>query len=277
MTPCVILAGGQAKPDLQALIGQTNRALAVVRGKSLLRHVVDAVRAAQPGTEHAPSAVGVGAVQPGTTSEITVIGDLPDSPDYARLPDSGDFVTNLFAGLTAYGKAPLVLIATADLPFLTAPTVAAFVGQATDLASESGAGVIYPVVPVAACYARFPGIRRTALRLREGEYTGGNLALVRPEFLLTHRDRIAAAFAARKSPFRLAVMLGFGTLGRLVASQKLAPRLLSIPFLEARVSRLLGGPARALICDLPELATDLDRPADFAAVEAMHRDAGVGR
>jgi len=253
MTPCVVLAGGKPRPELQAAIGHSNRALAVVRGKPMLQHVTDAVRAAQPGA----------------TAAITVVGDLPDAVDYSRLPDGGDIASNLFAGLEMYRKAPFVLIATADLPFLTAPTVAAFVRQATDLAESSGAGLIYPVVPVSACYARFPGIRRTALRLRDGEVTGGNLALVRPEFLLTHRERIAAAYAARKSPLRLAFMLGPGTVGRLIGSQMLSPRLLSIAMLEAHVSRLLGGPARALICDLPELATDLDRPADFAAVEAM--------
>lgn len=252
MTPCVVLAGGKAKPELQAVIGQSNRALAVVRGKPMLHHVIDAVREAQTGAD----------------ASITVVGDLPDSPDYRRLPDGGDFVTNLFAGLSVYRTAPFVLISTADLPFLTAPTVSSFVRQAVPLAEASGAALIWPVVAVSSCYARFPGIRRTALRLREGEFTGGNLALVQPELLLTQRDRIAAAYAARKSPLRLAGMLGLDTVWRVLASQKLSPNLLSIAMLEERVSRLLGGSARALLCDLPELATDLDRPSDFAAVEA---------
>ena len=34
----------------------------------------------------------------------------------------------------------------------------------------------------------------------------------------------------------------------------------------AQVSRLLGCPARALICDRPEIATDLDRLSDFEAI-----------
>ncbi len=248
--PAVVMAGGKAKPDLQAATGQTNRALIEVQGKTLLRHVVDALRAAAP-----------------SIGSITVVGDVPESADYVRVPDSGGFVENLFAGLAAYAEAPFVLVAGSDLPFLTGESVAAFAQGAANLAQkDAGISFVYPIVPVAACYARFPGVRRTSLRLREGEFTGGNLMLIRPEFALAQRQTIAAAYAARKSPLRLAGMIGLGTLGRLLLSQKLAPGLLTLPLLEGRVSRLLGCPARALVCDDPEIATDLDRPSDFAAV-----------
>lgn len=245
----MVLAGGKAKPELAAATGQTKRALVVVNGMTLLRLVVEALRAAD-------SVVG----------PITVVGDMPESTDYTRLPDGGDFVANVFAGLSANAGAPFVLISSCDLPFLTGEAVAAFTRGAVALAEETGAGLIYPVVPVAACLERFPGVKRTSLRLREGTLTGGNLMLVRPDFLLAQRQRIADAYAARKSPLKLARQLGVGTLGRLLVSQMVAPGLLTIPFLEARVSRLLGGPARALICPYPEIATDLDRPSDFAAV-----------
>ena len=63
---------------------------------------------------------------------------------------------------------------------------------------------------------------RTALRLRDGEFTGGNLVLVRPRFLLTQNARIAAAYAARKSPVQLARLLGIGTLGRVIVCTDLS-------------------------------------------------------
>lgn len=248
--PCVVLAGGKAKPEIEAATGQTNRALVVVNGKTLLGHVVAAAHAAAP-----------------PMGPITVVGNVPESGDYARLPDSGGFVENLFAGISAHADAPFVLITTSDLPFLTGQAVSDFVqGAVARAQQEPGVGFVYPIVPVSTCYAKFPGVRRTSLRLREGEFTGGNLMLVRPGAVLALRQQIADAYAARKSPLKLAMMIGFGTLLRLVLSQKLAPGLLSVSFLEARVSRLLGCPARALVCDHAEIATDLDRPADFAAV-----------
>jgi 2-phospho-L-lactate guanylyltransferase (CobY/MobA/RfbA family) len=261
--PTVILAGGKAKPDMLALTGQTNRALATVNGKTLLRHVVDAILTAD--------------IEGGPLGPITVIGDLPDDAAYFRLPDSGDFVSNIMAGLNAYRDAPYVLVSTADLPFLTGAAVQTFVHDAYQLAERSGAGLIYPIVPLSVCYACFPGIRRTALRLRDGEFTGGNLVLVRPQFLLSHSARIATAYAARKSPVQLARMLGLGTLGRVVVSQKVSPKLLSVSFLETRVSALLGGPCRALSCESAAIATDLDRPSDFEAIAMMQAAGATGR
>lgn len=246
--PAVILAGGKAKPDLLAATGLSNRALIVVNGKTLLRRAVDALHEADPG------------------NPITVVGDVPECEDYKRLSDTGDFVGNLFAGVSCYADSPSVLVATSDLPFLDGATVQEFVRGALGHAKEANAAIVYPIVPVAACYQRFPGVKRTSLKLREGEFTGGNLMLARPGLLLAHRARIAEAYAARKAPVRLAVMLGFGTLLRLLFSQKVTPNALALSYLEARVSRLLGCPARALICDRPEIATDLDRLSDFEAI-----------
>ena len=246
--PGVILAGGKAKPDLQAFTGQTNRALVVVQGKTLLSHVVDALQTSEG------------------NRPITVVGEVPENENYTRLPDKGDFVSNICAGVSCYAESPYVLIATSDLPFLNAEVVQGFVEGAKQLAEQSGAKMVWPVVPVAKCYERFPGVKRTSIRLKEGDFTGGNLALVRPDFLLTQQQPLADSYAARKSPLRMAQLLGLGTLVRLLLSQKVSPNLLTIAFLEARVSRLLGGTARALVCDWVELATDLDRPADFAAV-----------
>ena len=250
--PCVVLAGGRAKPDMVALTGQSNRSQVTVRGKTLLRHVVDALQSAgQAGKPLGP---------------IAVVGNVPSDAAYTVVADTDDFVGNVFAGLACFPDAPYVLIATSDLPFLTGEVVGEFARGAYALAHAEQADIIYPIVPVALCYERFPGVKRTALRLREGRFTGGNLVLARPGFLLAHHARIADAYAARKTPLRLAAMLGVGMIGRLALSQKVHPGLLTVPLLEARAGKLLGGRARAYLSQSPELATDLDRPSDFEAV-----------
>ncbi len=246
--PCSILAGGKAKPEMQALTGQENRALVVVQGKRLLDRVVEALQ----GTE--------------SIGQIAVVGNVPPSSDYQQIADSGGFVENVFACLEPALNAPYLLIATADLPFLSPETITEFVEAALKTAQASGAEILYPIVPVANCYARYPNVKRTSLKLKEGEFTGGNLMLVKPTSLKAQRERIASAYAARKSPLRLASMLGMGTVFRLLLSQLISPKLLTLPLLEARVSRLLGTEARAVICLHPEIATDLDRPSDFEAV-----------
>lgn len=246
--PTVVLAGGTAKPELQAATGQHIRALIVVNGKTLLDHVVEAVRTDE------------------CVDSVTVVGDVPDSPHYATLPDQGDFSGNLFAGIECYADCPYVLLATSDLPFLTPAVVAGFLVDAITCANEGNVGLVWPVVPVSLCYARFPGVKRTALRLRDGELTGGNLMLIRPQFMLANRKTIAEAFAARKSVLRLAAALGLPILLRLLVSQKAAPRFLSVAMLEARIGKLMGGRVAAILSEFPEIATDLDRASDYLAI-----------
>jgi CTP:molybdopterin cytidylyltransferase MocA len=248
MIPVVILAGGKAKPELQAVIGCPHRALAVVNGKTLLEHVVEAMQEA-----------GI--------KSICVVGDMPASAAYHVLPDHGDFVANLFAGLSFFKEEPFVLVSTCDLPLLTGNVVLRFIEDSLQLAKREHAGFIWPIVPVSLCYERFPNIRRTSLRISEGVFTGGNLALIAPQALLTQQAKIASAYAARKSPLRLAQLLGASALLRLLLSQTLFPSLLTVSWLEARVSNLLGSPARALRSEHPELATDLDKPEDFRGLE----------
>jgi len=246
--PVVILAGGKAKPELQARTGQSNRALVVVNGKTLLEHAVCAAQAVAPETN------------------IVVVGDVPPSDTYSIIADQGDFVGNVFAGIGAFADAPYVLLSTSDLPFVTGEHFQEFVHAAIDKANATNAGLVWSVVPVARCYARFPNVKRTALKLKEGALTGGNLMIVRPQSLLPLKSPIAAAYSARKSPLRLATLLGGSAIVRLLISQTVLPRVLTVALLEAQISRLLGVAARAVLTDLVEIATDLDRPSDFDAV-----------
>ena len=256
--PVVILAGGRAGMDMEAATGVSSRALIKVGGKPMLLRVVEALRASE------------------LCGKIVVVGKVPPSEYYSRLPDKGDFVSNTVSGAVANGDAPFVLVCTCDLPFLTGESVTDFLTGALEKATQSGASVIYPVVPVARCYRRYPGLKRTALKFREARFTGGNLMLARPQFLITQRNRIASAYRARKSPLRLANLLGWDMIFRLLLSQTLLPRMLTLSFLETRVSELLAGPARVFVSGFPEIATDLDRPSDYIAVTKIFRRLEAG-
>ncbi|HEV2471893.1 MAG TPA: NTP transferase domain-containing protein [Chthonomonadales bacterium] len=247
--PRVVLAGGAAKPDLQAATGQSVRALVEVGGKTLLQTILQAVS-----EDDAP---------------VAVVGNVPPQGRSHSIPDSGDFVTNVTSGLTHFRSAPFVLLATSDLPFITSAAVVDFVERAVSTAGSGQTAMVWPIVEVAKCYQRYPGVKRTALKLREGEFTGGNLMLVRPEAILEKQSQIADAYASRKSPLRIAALLGMGTVLRLAISQIVMPSAMGLRYLEQRVSALLGAGARAVISPYPEIATDLDRASDFAAVSYL--------
>lgn len=247
----VVLAGGNNGPEMLAATGVENRALTPLGGTTMLGCVVAALSAAPP------------------VGRVFVVGPVPPSGDYTTVTGGETMLDNLMAGLTAAqadGDGP-VLVSTSDIPFLTPAAVEDFVRQA----SASGADLCFSYVPVELCYAKYPQMKRTAIKVREGRVTLGNLFLVNPRFLMAHRTTIMQAYAARKSPFQVGRLLGWGLLARFLGAQALSPALLPVSRLEAGVARLIGGGCRvsAVRSEFPEIGTDVDKPDDVAAAREI--------
>ena len=243
----LILAGGKATPEFaQAAGGVTNRALVPLAGRPMLDYVVDAVRAGLP---------------QGMRILVATTPETPTPAGCVRVASGDSLVDTLLSGVRALeAHEKYLLVATADIPFLTPASVADFLLRAR----ETGAGFAWPIVPAEVCEAAFPGTRRTTLRLREGTFTGGNLALLDPAFLRERETVLRAAYARRKSVIGLARLLGAPLLLRLAAS-RVAPNLLSIAHAEAAVGRVLGVKTRAVVSQFAELGADVDKPEDLYA------------
>ena len=242
--PAVILAGGRNKPDIVSETGIEFRSLTLFDGRPMAAYVVAALHEAA------------------SISEIIVVGAGPTTGDFRSVPDHGGFVENTYAGLDA-AEGDSVLISTSDIPLITPESVEDFI----HLARQADADIVYPIVHVEDCYRRFPGVRRTSVRLKEGDLTGGNMMLVRRQFLESQKERLSRAYALRKSPLKLALMIGMGVAVRLLLSIVFRRRLLTVVELESAISRVLGGKVRAVVSRYPEIATDIDRPSDLAAIE----------
>ncbi|MDH7569359.1 MAG: nucleotidyltransferase family protein [Armatimonadota bacterium] len=244
--PAVILAGGKAGDRLAVHAGVAYKALVPVGGRPMVAFVADALQAAQ------------------SITELVLVGPPEVAaavPGARHVPDAGSFLGNISAGVAACGHAPFCLLTTCDIPCVTGSVIDAFVVAAATREVD----LAYPVVELALCQARFPGMHRTSLRLREGRFTGGNAVLVRPSFLARNSHLIEQVFAARKDPIRLAGMIGWETLGRVLLARWF-PSLLSLPLLEARVGRLLGASVAAVQVPHPEIGADVDRPEDLCGV-----------
>ncbi len=167
----------------------------------------------------------------------------------ALVPAGVRLVDSLALGLGAASVfgAHKMLLCTSDVPWITG----AMVDRLLSLAPEN-AGLVYPVVTKEAAERDFPEQRRTFVKLRDGRFTGGNLVLLEAAAVPALLPLIDAAYRARKNPLALASMIGLKTLAALVTGTA------SIAGLEARVSGLLGVPARALVTDDAALAADVD-------------------
>jgi CTP:molybdopterin cytidylyltransferase MocA len=239
----VVLAGGQADKQFRAATGVENRALAPLAGRPMVAWVLEALAAA----------TGI--------ERIVLVGaeGLKDAPGVRQqLRGGGDLIETIERGVGACPGAGYILLVSADVPALTAAGVDAFLRAGLERAADFA----YPIIPRAANEECFPGVRRTYLRLSDGVFTGGNLFLIRPDALLRQRELLRRAFAARKRPFRLAMMVGWRPLWRLWRGR------LSLKEAEAAISRLMGLQARAIITDYAELGADVDHVADLEAMEA---------
>jgi len=210
----VVLAGGDRDDRLAATVGAASKALVPLRDVPMGAYVAQALRS---------SGVVDRVIWVGATD--TVIRRLVD----VELPSGQRMVDSLSIGLgAALGWAadlgrgsqvgaraddaeapePRLLVVTADLPWWDAEGVEAFVRHAPAV------DLVYPVVREADALARFPEQKRTYARIRDGRFTGGNAILLTPRAVTRLLPVVDAAFNARKRPWELARIVGFGTLLR---------------------------------------------------------------
>lgn len=243
MINVVVLAGDGKKDAVQQ--GVANKALLPICGRPMIGYVVDALRSA-------PSIGKIAVIGP----ETLLKDHLKDQVDiYIKGRDT--LFDNLAAGMVPFAEDRAVLVVTSDIPMITGEMVEDLLARCL----EKGGDLGYPVVEKALNDARFPGIERTYVRLREGRFTGGNIVYVSPAAVTRCADFAKKVIAYRKKPWKAARLLGVGFLLRLISGR------LTIAHAEARFSKLLNISAHAIITPYPEVGNDVDKPSDVEMVQ----------
>lgn len=148
---------------------------------------------------------------------------------------------------------PFLLLSSADMPYLTADALEHFLESSTTLLrKDASVAMCYVAVSAAACRRDFPEHKRTTIHLLEGEVTGGNMLVIRRSSLLKLVPWFERAYTKRKNPLALAQLIGWKVVWRLLS------RRASLPWLEQRVSTLLGIKVKVLLSQEASLASDID-------------------
>lgn len=230
----ILLAGGRCKPDLKELSGCDWRCDLPANGGTMMEIAVKAL---------APF------------GGLVVVG--PHPLEGAKLAEpGGSFPESLERGLSLV-ESDEIIIATCDMPWLTHQAVEGFLERV-----PSNAELGYPIISEEECLARYPGLPRTAVSIREGRFTGGNLIWGKTSALKKLTPWLDRAYQLRKSPIALGGMLGWDLLGRL-AFGKIAPKTLTIDYMEKRISRAIGVDVKGVICPYPEIGTDIDSAEQY--------------
>jgi molybdopterin-guanine dinucleotide biosynthesis protein A len=245
--PAVVLAGGGADEKVARPLGLPHKSLVTIGGETSLALVVEALRAA----------AGV--------SDVVVVSSCAEVREacpagVACVPPRGpDFLDTIRAGLEHFPEADAILVCTSDLALLTPAAVDDFLRQALD----SGADVCYSMVE----RGRLQGLpgehSRTYVHLREGRFTGGNVALISRAFVEQHGQRLTQAFAGRKNPLALASMFGLPFIWRLLRGK------LDVPALVRRGDQILQARLAVVNSQFVEICFDLDDPEHVQQAEEM--------
>ncbi len=226
------------------------KALIPIAGKAMIHHVVEALAGSRY-VEH----IIIGALDPADAAL-----SFPFPVDY--VPDTGSLMGNAEAGfayaMEHYPDLDGVLLSSSDVPTITPEIVDALV----EACFRTDHDLYYPIIERSVMEGRFPGSRRSYVRLKEGEFAGGDIFLARPTLTLSHRRKLRELTETRKNALQMARIIGLKMLLKLLLHR------LSLAEAEERVNRVLSLRGKALPFPYAEVGMDVDKPFQLDIVRA---------
>lgn len=247
--PALVLAGRRARgTDPMALNGAAHKAFLPLNDRPMLEYVLSALSASP----------GVGPIS------ISAPEDLGDgfaahAPGAALLPAQTSPARSIQAALEHFKDAPAVLVTTCDHPLLTPKIISQFLSRAAAANVDAAIGCVTKEVFQAA----FPDAKRTFIQLKDLQFSGANLFLLKPRQAAGLMQFWTALEANRKSPLTMARMIGLGIGLRYLCGW------LTLEQTIAGVLKRSGTRCAMVPLDHPRAAIDVDKPADIALAAAL--------
>lgn len=223
----------------------SNKAMLKLKDKCMIEYIIDTLRMSK------------------MIDKIAVVGPkaqlqevIGDRVDYI-IEGTDSIVKNGILAMEHFKDDKQVLITTSDIPMLTVEALEDFINQA--LAAK--ADLCYSVVDKRINDQKYPEVKRTYARLREGQFTGGNIFLFNPAATDKCKNFIEQMLEYRKSPAKMAMVLGFGFLLRMALG------ILTINAVQNKCEKLLGIKGAVVISEYPEVGNDVDKISDIQFVE----------
>lgn len=241
----VIVLAGEKKDSNNKIEEKLNKAFYKIKDKHMIEYVVETLR-------RSDSIDRIAVVGPKEKLE-PVIGNIADN----IIEGTGSIVSNILLALENFPEDKKILIVTSDIPMITSEAIEDFIERC----GESDADLCYSIVDKKVNDMKYPGIRRTYARLWEGRFTGGNVFYFNPAVKDKCKDFVEKMLEYRKSPAKMAGVLGFGFLLRLALG------ILTINAIQKKCESLLGIRGAAIISPYPEISNDVDRLSDLEFIE----------
>lgn len=234
----LLLAGKQVEGPLKDI--SYYKATIKINGREMIMYVIDVLKKLD------------------FIEKIAVVGDerelsfLKDSVDI--IINQGDSLSqNILKGAQVFPEESKLLVLTCDIPMITEEAIRDFAQRAEKLEAD----FCYPIVKREDNDAKYPGVHRTYVRIKDGTFTGGNIVLVKAGIVKEVINKAEDFLTYRKKPWMLAKIFG------LLFVIKFVLGVLTIREVEDKASALFGIKARAVISPYPEIGTDVDKVSDL--------------
>lgn len=244
----IILAGAPNKGQLRQVSPAQYEAEIEIAGRPMLDYVVLALERVQ------------------SIKKIVIVGsesmlsNSKSNTDQIQFVEPGpSAIDSLENGIGVLKESEPVLILTSDIPLITKEALEDFLNRCWGRTGD----IYYSFVPKAVNDQKYPGVQRTYVRLKEGTFTGGNLALLSPEIIHEKFTTLKRAVALRKKPLKLCGMLGWSYIIKLIFG------VLTIKEIENRVAEIFGINAVGIVSLYPEVGIDVDKPSDLKLVREV--------
>jgi|Deesub1362A_J573_1020465.scaffolds.fasta_scaffold01099_11 GTP:adenosylcobinamide-phosphate guanylyltransferase len=242
MLDAVVLAGGKENKLKQ--YGE-NKALIKIKTKLMIEYVIDALFE----VDEINRIVVVGPKDKLATTLKTKVYKIVEASD--------SILQNLIKGIEAIEGTDKILVVSSDIPMVTPKAIKDFL----ELTRHKDADLYYPIISKEDNDKKFPGVKRTYVKLKDGTFTGGNLFLLKPRIIQKCLIQAEKILANRKKPWRIAKILGWMFVIKLLLGT------LDIAQLEKRASKVLGIKVLGIKSSYPEIGTDVDKPSDIEIVK----------
>lgn len=163
-------------------------------------------------------------------------------------PAGSDIFKSLASGFSMVKGNEPVFISACDTPLLSANMIEDFIKSAKERDLE----IAYSFVSERDSERKFPGFPHTYVKLREGRFCGGGIFILSPPAYSRVQNLINQVIEARKTPWRIAGILGIGTLLKFIFGG------LNIPNLERLGTEILGAKAGGIQSPYAEVAFNID-------------------
>lgn len=194
-------------------------------------------------------------------NKIYVVGDKIIQSEIGNIADGyidpgKSIVDNIKLAAKQINSGMSYIFCTSDIPMVSGDAIRDFVEKCEAKNTQLG----YPIIDKKLNDEKYPDVKRTYVKMREGTYTGGNIIYMTPEAVGRCTAKAELLVEYRKDALKMGRVLGFTFLIRLALG------LLTIPAVETKIKSMFDVKGSAILTSYPEIGNDVDKPADIEFV-----------